>query len=168
VVLSSSVALVDQDILLFEGSLRQNLSLWNSTIADEILLQAARDACIYDTMMSRGGGLEGFVSEAGRNFSGGERQRLEIARALATQPSVLVMDEATSALDPTVEQEIDRNIRSRGCTCVIIAHRLSTIRDSDQIVVLNEGRVVESGTHEQLMTGKGYYRALVLAEPGVQ
>lgn len=169
VVLSSSVSLVDQDILLFEGTLRQNLSLWNPALSDEVLLQAARDACIYDTLMTRGGGLEGWVSEAGRNFSGGERQRLEIARALAVQPSVLVMDEATSALDPTVEREIDRNIRARGCTCVIIAHRLSTIRDSDQIVVLDQGQVVESGTHDQLMTSAhGYYRSLVLAEPAVR
>lgn len=169
VVLSSSVSLVDQDILLFEGTLRQNLSLWNSALSDEVLLQAARDACIYDTLMTRGGGLEGWVSEAGRNFSGGERQRLEIARALAVQPSVLVMDEATSALDPTVEREIDRNIRARGCTCIIIAHRLSTIRDSDQIVVLDQGQVVESGTHEQLMSSPhGYYRTLVLAEPVVR
>lgn len=166
VVLSSSVSLVDQDILLFEGTLRQNLSLWNPSIEDEVLLQAARDACIYDTLMARGGGLDGWVSEAGRNFSGGERQRLEIARALAVQPSVLVMDEATSALDPTVERDIDRNIRARGCTCIIIAHRLSTIRDSDQIVVLDQGRVVESGDHDQLMGSKGgYYRSLVLAEP---
>jgi NHLM bacteriocin system ABC transporter peptidase/ATP-binding protein len=169
VVLASSVSLVDQDILLFEGSLRQNLSLWNPALTDDILLQAARDACIYDTLMARGGGLEGWVSEAGRNFSGGERQRLEIARALAVQPSVLIMDEATSALDPTVEREIDRNIRARGCTCIIIAHRLSTIRDSDQIVVLDQGRVAESGTHEQLMASTvGMYRTLVLAEPGVQ
>ena len=169
VVLASSISLVDQDILLFEGSLRQNLSLWNPALTDDILLQAARDACIYDTLMARGGGLEGWVSEAGRNFSGGERQRLEIARALAVQPSVLIMDEATSALDPTVEREIDRNIRARGCTCIIIAHRLSTIRDSDQIVVLDQGRVAESGTHEQLMASTvGMYRTLVLAEPGVQ
>lgn len=169
VVLASSISLVDQDILLFEGSLRQNLSLWNPALTDDILLQAARDACIYDTLMARGGGLEGWVSEAGRNFSGGERQRLEIARALAVQPSVLIMDEATSALDPTVEREIDRNIRARGCTCIIIAHRLSTIRDSDQIVVLDQGRVTESGTHEQLMASTvGMYRTLVLAEPGVQ
>lgn len=169
VVLSSSVSLVDQEILLFEGSLRQNLSLWNPALSDDVLLQAARDACIYDTLMARGGGLEGWVSEAGRNFSGGERQRLEIARALAVQPSVLVMDEATSALDPTVEREIDRNIRARGCTCIIIAHRLSTIRDSDQIVVLDQGRVVESGTHEQLMDSPdGVYRTLVLAEPAVR
>ncbi|MBT9583931.1 NHLP family bacteriocin export ABC transporter peptidase/permease/ATPase subunit [bacterium] len=167
VVLSSNVALVDQEILLFEGSLRQNLSLWNSSISDEILLQAVRDACIYDTIMSRGGGLEGWVNEGGSNFSGGERQRLEIARALAAQPSILVMDEATSALDPTVELEIDRNIRSRGCTCVIIAHRLSTIRDADQIVVLHQGQVVQNGTHDQLMTSDGPYRTLVLAEPAL-
>jgi len=169
VVLASSVSLVDQDIMLFEGSLRQNLSLWNPALSDDVLLQAARDACIYDTLMARGGGLEGWVSESGRNFSGGERQRLEIARALAVQPSVLVMDEATSALDPTVEREIDRNIRARGCTCIIIAHRLSTIRDSDQIVVLDQGRVVETGTHDQLMSAThGFYRTLVLAEPAVR
>ena len=167
VVLASNVALVDQEILLFEGSLRQNLSLWNAAIDDEILLQAARDACIYDTIMARGGGLEGWVAEGGANFSGGERQRLEIARALASQPSILVMDEATSALDPTVELEIDRNIRSRGCTCVIIAHRLSTIRDADQIVVLDQGLVVQVGPHDQLMTSDGPYRTLVLSEPAL-
>ena len=159
--LAASVAFVDQDIFLFEGTVRDNVTLWDPSIPDDAVVAALRTPPLYDVIARRPGGIHSRVEQDGRNFSGGERQRLEIARALVRRPSILVLDEATSALDAETEQIIIDNLRRRGCACVVIAHRLSTIRDSDEIVVLDHGSVVERGRHEDLVAAGGPYAELV-------
>lgn len=166
IIMTSSLAHVDQDIKMFGGTVRDNLTLWDPTVSEGDLIRALKDAHIFDTLMARPGGLDGPVREGLTNFSGGERQRLEIARALVCNPSILIMDEATSALDPLVERKIDASLRTRGCTCIIVAHRLSTIRDADKILVMEQGRVIQSGTHDQLCDQPGHYQDLMKADPG--
>jgi NHLM bacteriocin system ABC transporter peptidase/ATP-binding protein len=159
--LHNSIGMVDQDIFMFEGSIRDNLTMWNPTVPDSHVTQACKDAAIADVVAGRQGGLSSIVSEGGVNFSGGQRQRLEIARAIVNSPSFLILDEATSALDPSTEEIIDQNLRRRGCSCLIVAHRLSTIRDCDEIIVLEYGKVVERGTHESMKNAGGPYSALI-------
>ena len=164
-ILTRSLSIVDQQIFLFAASVRDNLTMWNPTAPDEQLVAAAEDALIHNEIMSRVSGYDSRVEEGGTNFSGGQRQRLEIARALVDNPSVLFLDEATSTLDAVSEMRIDDSLRRRGCTCMIVAHRLSTIRDCDQIIVLDGGRQVQGGTHEELIAAEqGLYYQLIKSQ----
>lgn len=163
-ILTNSIAMVEQNILLFGGTVRDNLTLWDATVPDKNLKQACQDAAIDDVIDSMPGGYDAELIEGAANLSGGQRQRLEIARALVNNPSILIMDEATSALDAQTEKVIDENLRRRGCTCIIVAHRLSTIRDCDEIIVLEKGKVAQRGTHQQLWQVEGVYSQLLRTE----
>lgn len=153
--------MVDQDITLFEDTIGNNITLWDTTIDEQNVSRAAADAEIDDEIKSKSGGYDYFVLEGGKNLSGGQMQRIEIARGLAQNPSIIILDEATSALDAKTEYMVMQNIARRGITMIIVAHRLSTIRDCDEIVVLQEGGVVDRGRHEQLMDRCDYYRELI-------
>ncbi len=161
ILLERDIAAVDQEIFLFAGTVAENIAFWDPDLRHEAIRRAAEDALIHEDIAARPGGYEAVVEEGGRNFSGGQRQRLEIARALARDPRILVLDEATAALDAKTEEEIDHRLRRRGCSLVIVAHRLSTIRDADEIILLDEGRVAERGRHEDLIALGGRYRQLV-------
>ena len=166
-VLSRSLSMVDQRIALFSATVRDNLTLWNPAVLDDDVVAAARDASIHDEILGRPLGYATPVDEGGGNFSGGQQQRLEIARALVGNPTVLILDEATSALDAATEAHVDDALRRRGVSCLIVAHRLSTIRDCDEIIVIDEGAAVQRGTHDELMSDTdGMYRRLVRAELG--
>lgn len=163
-VFTGSLAVVDQDIILFEDTIANNIKMWDDSIEDFEIIMAARDAQLHEDIMRRDGGYSYKITEGGKDFSGGQRQRMEIARVLAQDPTIIILDEATSALDAKTEFEVVRSIKDRGITCIVVAHRLSTIRDCDEIIVLDNGEVVERGTHDELYAKGGVYTQLVTNE----
>ena len=163
-VFTGSLAVVDQDIILFEDTIANNIKMWDNSIEDFEMIMAARDAQLHEDIMQREGGYQYKLTEGGKDFSGGQRQRMEIARVLAQDPTIIILDEATSALDAKTEYDVVRSIKDRGISCIVVAHRLSTIRDCDEIIVLDRGNVVERGTHEELMAHGGVYTQLVSNE----
>lgn len=158
---ANSVSCVEQSLSIFEGTVYDNITMWNSSVSENDVIQAAKDAEIYDDISQRQSGFDEVMTSGGRNFSGGQLQRIEIARALAVNPSIIFMDEATSALDPNTEKAVLDNIRRRGCTCVMVAHRLSAIRDCDKIIVMQKGSIVQCGTHDELKNIQGVYAELI-------
>ena len=163
-VLRGSLAVVDQDIVTFDDSVADNVRLWDKSIEDYEVIMACRDAGIHDIVASRPGGYGSKILPGGSNYSGGQLQRMEIARVLAQDPTVVILDEATSALDAQTEEDVIRRIRDREITCIVVAHRLSTIRDCDEIIVLDDGKVVERGTHDELLARDGAYAKLVRSD----
>ena len=163
-VFTGSLSVVDQDIIMFEDTLANNIKMWDDSIEDFEMIMAARDAQIHADIMHREGGYNHKVIEGGKDFSGGQRQRMEIARVLAQDPTIIILDEATSALDARTEYEVVKAIKERGITCIVVAHRLSTIRDCDEIIVMDRGNVIERGTHDELYANGGYYTQLVSSE----
>ncbi len=163
-VFTGSLAVVDQDIILFEDTIANNIKMWDSSIEDFEMIMAARDAQLHSDIMQREGGYNYRIREGGKDFSGGQRQRMEIARVLAQDPTIIILDEATSALDAKTEYEVVKSIKDRGITCIVVAHRLSTIRDCDEIIVMHRGNVVERGTHEELYALGGFYTQLVTSD----
>ena len=163
-VFTGSLAVVDQDIILFEDTIANNIKMWDSSIEDFEMIMAARDAHLHEDIMQRDGGYQYKITEGGKDFSGGQRQRMEIARVLAQDPTIIILDEATSALDAKTEYEVIKSIKDRGITCIVVAHRLSTIRDCDEIIVLDNGKVIDRGTHEELYARGGLYTELVSNE----
>lgn len=163
-VFKCSLAVVDQDIILFEDTIANNIKMWDDSIEDYEMILAAHDAQLHEDIMQRDGGYQYKITEGGKDFSGGQRQRMEIARVLAQDPTIIIMDEATSALDAKTEYDVVKAIKDRGITCIVVAHRLSTIRDCDEIIVLDRGNVVERGTHTELYEKNGLYTQLVSNE----
>jgi len=163
-VFTGSLAVVDQDIILFEDTIANNIKMWDTSIEDFEMIMAARDAQLHEDIMQRAGGYNYRITEGGKDFSGGQRQRIEIARVLAQDPTIIILDEATSALDARTEYNVVKSIKDRGITCIVVAHRLSTIRDCDEIIVMDHGNVVERGTHEELFALNGLYTKLVCSE----
>jgi len=163
-IITESVAVIDQDVLMFKGSIQENIAFWDTKIPEKHIIQSAKDAAIHDVVAARTNAYDSEVTERGANFSGGQLQRLEIARALALNPSILIMDEATSALDSKSEKIVMDNIKKRGCTCLIVAHRLSTIMDCDEIIVMEFGKIAERGTHQELLDKNGVYAQLIDAK----
>lgn len=165
-IMQRSLSSVDQEIFLFSGTIRDNITLWDATASDDLIIKAAQDACIHADILLRPEGYETDLIEGGRNLSGGQRQRLEIARALLVSPTIVIMDEATSALDSKTEKLVMNHVRKRGCSAIMVAHRLSTIQDCDEIIVLDQGKVVDRGTHDDLKSRGGIYQELIQSEAG--
>jgi NHLM bacteriocin system ABC transporter peptidase/ATP-binding protein len=163
-VFTGSLAVVNQDITLFEDTIGNNIRMWDHSIEDFEVILAARDASIHEDIMQRDGGYNYKMLEGGKDFSGGQRQRIEIARVLAQDPTIIIMDEATSALDAQTEYDVVKAVHDRGITCIVIAHRLSTIRDCDEIIVMDKGKILERGTHNELMQKHGAYEELITSE----
>ena len=162
--LTNSVAVIDQNVVLFDDTVAQNIRMWDPSIEDFTMMMACNDAQIRADIVSRPEGFGTKIIKGGQNFSGGQRQRMEMATALAKEPAVLIMDEATSALDPKTEDEVMKRIRRMGPTQIIVAHRLSTIRDCDEIIVMDQGKILQRGRHEELFAQEGFYQQLMKSE----